>query len=151
MFHIPLLPNIDVREVAAPVANASNTDSNSDRIDLAGYEGVIFVCPLEDSAATGVATLKVEQNTADSDTGMAALAGATATATCAVNDDLNGKLLILDVFKPRERYVQAVRTSATANIAFGTVTAILYGARKLPVTAHTTVQASASVTSPAEA
>lgn len=142
---------IDIREIGAPVAAGSSTDSNSDRIDMANYEGVIFIAPVEDSVATGVATLTIEQNATDADSGMAALSGAVATATSATNDDLNGKLLIVEVHRPRERYVQAVRTSGTANIAFGTVTAILYGARKAPVTDHSTVLASATVTSPAEA
>lgn len=141
----------EVRYVGAAVANASNTDSNSTRIDMAGYEGVIFVTTITDSAATGVATLKVEQNTADSDTGMAALSGASAAVTCAVNDDVNGKTLIVSVHKPRERYVQAVRTSATANIAFGEVHAILYGQMTLPAAAASTTAASADTVSPAEA
>lgn len=146
-----LYQDIDIREVGAPVAAGSSIDDNSDRIDMAGYEGVIFVAPVTDSVATGVATLTVEQNSADSDTGMAALSGASATATCAVNDDLNDQLMIVEVHRPRERYVQAVRSSATANIAFGTITAILYGARKMPVSDHATVLDSATVTSPAEA
>lgn len=145
-----LLKNVSVREIGAPIALASNTDSNSDRIDMSGWEGVMFVCPIEDSVSGGVATLKVEQNTADSDSGMAALSGASATATSAENDDLNGKLLVVDVYRPTERYVQAVRVSATQNIAFGTVTAILYGPRVKPVAAHTTVLASAVVAGPAE-
>ena len=142
---------VDIREVGAPVAAASNTDSNSDRIDMSGYDGVMFICPVTDSAATGVATLKVEQNTADSDTGMAALSGASATATSAENDDLNDKLLVVDVYRPRERYVQAVRTSATANIAFGNVIAILYKGSKLPHSEHASILDLAGVVSPAEA
>jgi hypothetical protein len=82
---------------------------------------------------------------------MAALSGAVDNATCVVNDDLNDTLLVVEVYRPRERYVQAVRTSATANIAFGNVIAILYGARKLPVTLDATVQDGALVASPAEA
>ena len=151
MFTPTLYSNIEIREVEAPVAAASNTDNNSDIIDMAGYEGIIFVAPIEDSVATGVATLTVEQNTANSDSGMAAIAGASATKTCAVNDDINGTLLIVEVYRPRERYVQAVCTSATANIAFGTVTAILYGNRKVPATEHATVSDSATVSSAAEA
>lgn len=146
-----LLPNVSVREVGAPVAAALNTDSNSDRIDMAGYEGVLFVCPIEDSVATGVATLRIEQNTADSDAGMAVIAGSAATATSAANDDLNGKVLVVDVYRPRERYIQAVRISATANIAFGTLTAILYGPKTGPVTAHSTVLAQTVVSSAQEA
>lgn len=145
-----LTKNFKIMEVGAPIANAANTDSNSDRIDMSGWEGICFVCPVTDSAATGVATLKVEQNIVDSDTGMAALSGATATATCAVNDDINDKLLIVDVYKPRERYVQAVRTSTVANIAFGNVIAILYEGKKAPITADASVLASALAVSPAE-
>ena len=52
--------------------------------------------------------------------------------------------------KPRERYVQAVRTSATANIAFGEVHAILYGQGQLPAAAASTTAASADTVSPAE-
>jgi hypothetical protein len=112
---------------------------------------VLFLQVIDDSVATGVATLTIEQNTADQDAGMAALAGAVASATCTVNDDLNGKLLAVDVYRPRERYVQAVRTSLTANIAFGQLIAIRYGTRKRPVTSDASIAAAASVTSPAEA
>lgn len=150
MFNPTLYKNVEIREVEAPVAAASNTDNNSDIIDMAGYEGVVFIVPIEDSAATGVATLKVEQNTANSDSGMAAISGASAAKTCTVNDDINGTLLVVEVYRPRERYVQAVCTSATANIAFGTMIAILYGARKVPITEHSTISTSASVTSAAE-
>lgn len=145
------LKNFVVKEVGAPIGAASNTDGNSDRIDMAGYDGVIFIVTVTDSVATGVATLKVEQNTTDSDSGMAALSGAQAQATSAENDDLNDQLLIVEVYKPAERYVQAVRVSATANIAFGSLIAILYGEKKVPVSEDDTVLDSALVASPAEA
>jgi hypothetical protein len=145
-----LLNEVSIREVGAPVALASNTDQNSDRIDMANWEGVLFIVPITDSVATGVATLKVEENTADSDTGMAALSGAQATATSVENDDLNNQLLVVDVYKPRERYVQAVITSGTANIAFGNTLAILYRGRKRPVTDDASVLDSALAISPAE-
>lgn len=145
-----LLKNCLIGEVGAPVAAASSTDSNSDRLDMSGWDGVCFIAPVTDSVATGVATLTIEQNTADSDTGMAALSGAVATATSAADDDLNGKLLIVDVYRPKERYVQAVRTSGTANIAFGTLIAIRYKGQKFPVTADSTVLSGISVFSPAE-
>lgn len=146
-----LLKDVLAGVAGVAVAVGASIDSNGSRLDMAGYEGVLFIQPIDDSVATGVATLTVEQNTADSDSGMAALAGAAATATCAVNDDLNGKVLVVDVYRPRERYVQAVRTSATAGIAFGQLIAIRYGARKLPVADDATVAHAVSVTSPAEA
>lgn len=151
MFHHPIFGQcVDVREIGAPVAAGAAIDNNSDIIDMANFEGVMFVASITDSVNTGVATLTIEQNDANSDTGMSALAGAVAMATSGANDDLNGQLLIVDIYRPRERYVQAVRSSATANIAFGTMFAVLYGARKLPISDHATVAASAALNSPAE-
>lgn len=143
--------NHKIMEVGAPVAAANNTDSNSDIIDMSGWDGVLFVQPIEDSVQGGVAHLKGEQDDANADGGMAALSGADATATSAANDDLNGKLLVLDIYKPLKRYVQAVRTSVTQNIAFGTMVAILYRGRKAPVTDDATVLDRAAVVSPDEA
>lgn len=131
------------------VANASNTDDDSAIVDTQGWDGVCFVAPIIDSAQTGVATLTVEQNTANSATGMAALAGAVATATSAANDDLNGKCLIVDVYRPLERYLRVNRASATANIAYGDVLAILYHGRVGPA-AQADAAMAVAVSSPAE-
>lgn len=136
----------------AAVAAANDTDDDSGIIDTAGWDGVAFLTTIDDSVAGGVATMTVEQNTANSATGMAALSGAQAQATSAANDDLNTKLLIVDVYRPRERYARVNRTSATQNIAFGPVIAILYSGRKFPVAQLAAeVAASALVASPAEA
>lgn len=146
-----LLNKISVQYVDDAVTAANNTDSDSAGVDTQGYEGVIFMVPIVDSVATGVATLTISQNTSNSTSGMAALSGAVATATSATNDDLNGKMLIVDVYRPRERYLFSTITSATANIAFGATIAIPYGAHKQPVTQLTAeVADSAVVTSPAE-
>lgn len=145
-----LLKNVKVMEVGAPVALASNTDQNSDILDMANWDGVMFIVPLTDSVDTGVATLTIEQNTANSDSGMAALSGAVATATSAANDDLNNKLLVVDVYRPRERYVQGVIASATANIAFGNTLAIQYSGRKGPVSDHASILQAIQAVSPAE-
>lgn len=137
--------------VGAAVSAGSSIDNDSSIVDTEDCEGVIFVTTITDSVATGVATLTVEQNTANSGTGMAALSGAVATATSASNDDLNGKVLAVDVYRPAERYVRANRASATANIAYGEIHAIKYGLRKMPASqAAADVADSAVVTSPAE-
>lgn len=140
-----LIKNMVIAEVEAPVSAANNTDNNSDIIDMAGYDGVVFVVPITDSVSTGVATITVEGNTINSDSGMAALTGATATATCTVNDDLNDQLLMIDVRNPQKRYLQCVETSATANIAFGNMIAIKYKGRAFPITEDSTVLDSAAV------
>lgn len=138
-----LSSNVEVRVVGNPVAAGSTIDDNSSRIDMADYESVMFIAPITDSVATGVATLTIQQSDADSDDAMAAISGTAATVTCATNDDINNTCLQTEVYHPTKRYVQATRTSATANIAYGSVIAILVPRTK-PVTAHASVSDSAS-------
>ncbi len=146
-----LLNSIKWDYVAAAVSAGSSIDDDSGIVDTAGYDGCLFITTITDSAQTGVATMTIEQNTANSASGMAALAGAAATATSAANDDLNGKVLLVDVYRPRERYLRANRVSATANIAYGECHAILYSGAKMPITQATAdVADSVVVTSPAE-
>lgn len=145
-----LLNKIKLLWLKTVVSAGSSIDDDSAIVDTQGYDGVIFMTTITDSVDTGVATMTVEQNTANSGTGMAALAGAVATATSAANDDLNNKILVVDVYRPRERYLRVNRTSATANIAYGEVTAILYQGNKMPITQGSDVADSAVVTSPAE-
>src|SRR3546814_10438141 len=70
--------------------------------------------------------------------------GATATVTCAVNDDVNNTLLAVEVRNPGYQYLQGVITSATANIAFGEMTVMLKP-RNVPVTQGDTVSDSVTV------
>lgn len=145
-----LLNNIKLDWLKTVVSAGSSIDDDSAIVDTQGFDGVIFLTTITDSVATGVATLTIEQNTANSGSGMAALSGAVATATSATNDDLNNKILAVDVYRPRERYLRANRASATANIAYGEVIAILYKGIKMPITQGSDVADSAVVTSPAE-
>ena len=141
----------EVRECLAAITASDAIDSNTDIIDMSGYTGATFIVPIADSVATGIATMTIEQSTANADGAMAALSGATATATCVDNDDLNNTLLMITIDHPKERYIQAVLTSATANIAYGNTIVILHGATHLPVSEHASIQAGTFVISPAEA
>ncbi|MEM6907180.1 MAG: hypothetical protein AAF494_00755 [Pseudomonadota bacterium] len=132
--------NIEIREVGAPVAAGSATDDNSDRIDMQNYESVVFIASITDSAADGTASLTIESDVEDSDANMTPIAGALAQTESAADDDINGQVLIVEVRKPAERFLQAVRGSATADIAFGTMIALLKP-RRTPVVNHTTVSA----------
>jgi hypothetical protein len=145
-----ILDTIALNYLGAAVAASASINANSTIIDTAGYDGCLFLCPITDCVATGVGTMKVQQNTANSGTGMTDATGASAQATSAADDDLNGKLLAIDVYRPQKRYLRINRASVTANIAYGDVTAILYKGRKAPVTQDATqVAASTIVTSPA--
>lgn len=143
-----LFASVKVLAAGAAIAAAANTNNLGNAIDLAGFDGVLFVVPIEDSAATGVATISAEQCDTSGGT-YAALADDAVTATCVDADDLNQHFLVLDVFKPREQFVKLRRVSATANIAYGTAVAVLYNAHERP-TALGDVLARAGVVSPAE-
>jgi len=133
-----LSDNLEIRYVNAPVAAANNTDDNSTIIDMSDYESVMFVVSITDSVSGGVATLTIQQNTANSDSGMTAITGAAATVTSAVNDDINGTVLVAEIRNPTNRYVQGVITSATQNIAFGDTVAYLRP-RRVPAIQGATV------------
>ena len=140
-----LLTDFEIRVVGAPLTASSSIDNNSSRVDMTNYDSVVFIAVIDDSVATGVAGLKIEQSDEDGDAQMALVSGSAVTKTSAVNDDLNGLALVTEVFRPTKRYVQAVRTSTTANIAFGSVIAILKP-RVMPVTQGSTIAATALVT-----
>lgn len=143
--------DLGYQHVQAAIAAADDTDTDSAAIDTSGYDGVILITSITDSVDTGVATLTAKQCDTSGGT-YAALTGAAATATSGANDDLNGQLLIVDVFRPLERYVKANLGSATANIAYGETLAILYNSTHKPIAQTSTEVADlAAVAGPAEA
>lgn len=136
--------NLEIRYVGALVSAGSSIDDNSTRIDMAGYESVTFITTITDSVDTGVAAMEIQSNTSDSDSGMTAVSGTSSTVTSGANDDLNNTLLISELRKPTNRYVQATRSSATANIAYGEIFAVLKPLR-LPAEQGATVADTAFV------
>lgn len=138
-----LLKGCAVDFAKALVTAANNTDGNSSIFDMQGFEGVMFMVTITDSTDTGTCTLEIQESAANSDTAMTVISGATCTATSAANDDLNGTLLVVDCYRPQERYVQGTLTTATANGAFGEMMCVRYNARKAPITQSATVAASA--------
>lgn len=143
-----LLKDTKITRVAnSAVAAQSEVDSSI--LDMAGYDGVIFIAALGDVTANCVLTLKVEQNTANSTSGMAALTG-NATFTAGATDADN-KMLVVDVIRPKERYVRAALTRTAANAVVDGIFAIQYKASTKPVTADSSVLASATIVDAAEA
>ncbi len=120
-----LSKNKQIIHVGSPVALGSSIDDNSTRIDMSKYESVTFICSITDSVDTGVAGAEIQGNSADSDTGMAAITGTAVTATSGANDDLNNKLFVLEYHRSEHQFIQLTRSSSVANIAFGDVVAIL--------------------------
>jgi len=137
------IKNGQVAYAGAAVSAASNTDDDSSIFDMQGFKNAVFVTTITDSASTGVATMLASTNTTSSTSGATAVTGASSAVTCAVNDDVNGTLLVVEVENVLERYIFVTRTSATANIAFGEVLVYLHNgvsrSSAVPLAAHSTV------------
>lgn len=143
-----LLPSIKITRILIDTV-AGQAATASDILDMSGFDGVLFIAKLGDVTATSVLTLAAQQNTANSTVGMATLSGSV-TYTAAASD-ADDDLLVLDVYRPRERYVRAVLTSVDANAVKNGIIAIQYGPRVKPVTQGTTVLDSDTLVEPAEA
>ncbi|PZU87340.1 MAG: hypothetical protein DI527_18875 [Chelatococcus sp.] len=142
-----LLKNVKVTRVAAS-AVAGTTDVAGSILDMAGFDGVLFLALTGDVTDTSVLTLKAQQNVANQTSGMANLAGTASFTAGATSAD--SKVLLLDVYKPRERYVRPVLTRATANAVVDGIIAIQYDARNRPSVQDASVIASALSNDPNE-
>jgi hypothetical protein len=117
--------------VITPTAGAAGTaDIESTIVDTAGYGGVQFVIQLGAITSGAVTSAYVQQNTANSTSGMATLAGTTAT----IADDDDGQYVVIDVARPAERYVRLVVDRGTQNAVVAAAHAYLYNPSVAPVT-----------------
>lgn len=113
----------------------------TDVVDTAGYEGVMFVGSIATANAGNFVTAQQ---------GMVADGSASADLLGSKNVIANnGDSFLLDVYKPRERFVKATITRAGATTVTGDVYAILYGPRVVPTTHGATISRESFV-SPAE-
>ena len=143
-----LSKDVKVIRVMNAVA-AGTTDQNGSAVDMQNFEGVVFIASLGALTATQVTQMKAQQS---SDNGSPdTFADLTGTLTAAMADDDDNQCIVLDIYRPRERYVRPVLLRGTANAVIDGITAIQYGPRKKPTTHDAaTVQASETHASPAE-
>lgn len=131
------------RVINATAAGA--TDVNGGTIDMAHWEGVLFVAAVGTLTATQVTAMHAQQGALADGSDMADLLG---SSVGPLADGDGTKMLMLDVFQPRERYVRAVLDRGTANAVVDGVIAIQYGPRKIPAVQDTSVKAAKFVQSP---
>lgn len=123
-----LFKHAEVRRVLVDgtnnVLSAGTSDVNSEIIDTLGYKGIAWIVGMGAIVSTGSVAVKAQQNTANSGTGMADLAG-TAQGPSADTDD--NKLIIIDEYRPAERYQRlSITRGDGANSTIDFVIAILY-------------------------
>ena len=129
---------------------AGTTKRTSSIVDTANCDGVVFVCHLGTLLDTGTLDCYVEQNTLNQTSGMARLAGQAVFTVTAVEAAYTNSNIIIDVYRPAERYLQCNITPAVANAVIRGITAIKYYNRVAPVTRTTGTLLATSLASPAE-
>ncbi|MBX3056921.1 MAG: hypothetical protein KF770_10655 [Anaerolineae bacterium] len=108
---------------------AGATAINGNRVDMQGYEGVMFVCVMGAIVTNAVTSLKAQQgNSSSGPTNLADAADLLGTGMTIADDD-DGQVFVLDIYRPLERYVRPVVSRATQNATVQTCLAIQYGAR----------------------
>jgi len=146
-----LLDQVKISVIANPVAAGQADNPSAHRVDMLGYDGVLFLFHVEVFAATACATVSVEGGATDADpTATGALTGATCTYTDTVGGVYDNSVLAINVYKPQLRYLATTRIGTVANVTWGPCIAIQYKASQVPVD-HTLavhgILASASVNS----
>lgn len=131
-----LLKKVKVDQILGYYA-AGTTKRTSDIIDMAGYDGVLFIAEFSTIIEGGTIDVFPEQNTANSTGGMAEVAGTTAYTVTAAAAALAKSCILVDVYRPQERYLQCNITPATQNAVICGITAIRYAGKLLPEP-HTT-------------
>lgn len=120
----------DVKIKKALVYASGNADRNGIEIDMAGYDSVCFICTLATIVASGVNSIKVQQDTV---TGMAGAQDLLGTSVTIADDD-DDEIKYIDLHQPLERYLRVVMDKNAVNACAESVIAILYNGRvKRPI------------------
>lgn len=130
----------------ANAASAAQTDITCSAVDMLGYTACMIVVSLGTITSSGVPSVKLQQSSDDASADdYSDLAGSKVTG----DDTMGNKLLVIDIHKPLKRYVKAIVSRATANVAVNAVWAIQYNPDTVPAGAGS-VTASKVLNSPAE-
>lgn len=145
-----LTNEVETQIVHAPVAAGSADVIDCDVIDMQDFEGCRFIVGFGTITAGAVTGIRVQQAAAKtSDTALTSGADLAGTAIVVADTDDN-KAVIVDVYKPQERYLQLVIDRATQNAVVDFALAEKYGAKKRPVTKHADIATQEIHISPAE-
>ena len=107
---------------------AGTTAVNSTGIDMAGYDGILFLVNAGAITASGVQSINAAESTAVGGT-YADLVG----TKVAIADDDDDELFWIDVSRPKLQFIRLEIARATQNSAFGPIYAFQYRATNKPV------------------
>ena len=129
--------------VVSPAATAATGTITSSVLDMAGFDGVMYIALTGDATSGTVLTLTAKENTANSTSSPTPTTGPSATVTSASATDADSKVLYVDAYRPVPRYSYCTLVIGTQNCVVGGIIAIQYHAHSKPTTHDASVIASA--------
>lgn len=132
-------------------AVAGTSTLTTDVVDTLGFQSIAFVAMLGGVTDTSVLALTAKGNSADSVSSPTPTTYAGAATFTAGASDAANKLMIVDIEKPRDRYVFATLARGTANAVVNGIIAILYNGEIRPTVQGSTVLVSTHTNDPAAA
>lgn len=124
---------------------AGTTDINGTVLDTANFDGVAVEVTMGAIVSGAVTSIKWQQGDESNMSDAADLEGTAIT----VADDDDNQTFVLDLYKPRKRYVRVVVDRGTQNATVAAATYVQYGPRTMPTTQGSAVTLETHV-SPAE-
>ncbi len=115
-----LIKNVKLAKIENTTA-AGQTVLTSTTVDMAGYDGCLFLISF--AVIAGSAVTSIEVHTSTDDSSYTALLG---TGVTVADDDDNG-LFWVDIHKPLERYLRLIVNRATQDSTLDCVIALQYG------------------------
>lgn len=131
-----LLSGMEVERVSNAVAAGQGT-TNTTGVAIDNLEGVMFVASI--GAIVGGGTVDMKLQGSDDDGSGDPYSDLEGTAATQLDDTGDNKLLVIEIKRPRKRFVRAVIVTATANGTIDSVVAYKYGKSKMPVVQGATV------------
>lgn len=138
-----LLKNSKITRMAVSYTSGSTDISEERVIDMAGYDGVMFVGLIGSAGTTGYEYRVVAcHSSSTGTTDMVPMttggsAGAVVAGTTVGTAAMEESLAVLDIVKPTKRYMSCIVDRGTTNVEIDGVVAIQYNLRKGPVSQTT--------------
>lgn len=137
-------------QLSTVTAGAAGTSSiTSTAVDMAGYDGCMFIIPFGAIVSGAVTSIKLQQ----CDTSGGSYADLTGTSQTVADTD-DDKTLIIDIKQPLEQYLKVVVTRGTQNATVGGIYAVPYHKASrstvLPVAGTNSIGGVERFTAPAE-
>lgn len=145
--HLNLLKDAKIMRVENAAA-AGTSELVTDVVDTQGFDSICFIALLGDVTSGSVLSLTGKTNTADSVSTPTPVTLASPATFTAGASDADNKMLVLDIQKPRARYVFASLTRTTQNAVVDGIIAVLYNAQERPVTEHSSIVDSSALNDP---